>query len=93
MHPQANEPPFVSVVGDPRVTSVTGEKFDLWKTGWSPKDMQPVSVPQQLVARNVVHCGSDKCALFFLPNVLLSGSLVSALARLICGSERARDLS
>ena len=53
MHPHANEPPFVSAVGDPRVTSVTGEKFELWKTGWCPlvrhpKDIKPVSVPQQL---------------------------------------------
>ena len=75
-------------VGDPHVTSVTGEKFVLWKTDWSrlvqhPKDIQPVSVPQPLVARNVVPCGGDKC-------VQLSGSMVSALTRLICGSERAR---
>ena len=80
---------------DPHVTSVTGEKFVLWKTDWSqlvqhPKDMQPVSVPQPLVASNVVPCGGDMCAPVFLQNVQLSGSMVSALTRLICGSERAR---
>ena len=70
----------VSAVGAPHVTSVTGEKFDLWKTGWSsfvqiPKDIQPESVPGLLVAENVVPYDRDKCDPVILQNVQISGSV------------------
>ena len=57
----------VSTVGDPHVASVTGEKFDLWRTGWSlfvqiPNDIQPELVPGLLVAENAVPNDGDKCA-------------------------------
>ena len=70
-----------SSVGDPHVTSVTGEKFDLWKTGWSlfvliPKDIQP-----ELVAYD-----GDKCGLDFLQDVKISGSMAA------CGHDRKRGI-
>ena len=70
----------VSAIGDPHVTSVTGEKFDLWKTGWSlfvqiPKDIQPELVPGLFVAENVVPYDGDKCASSILQNVQISGLL------------------
>ena len=60
----------MSAVGDPHVTSVTGEKFDMWRTGWSlfvpiPKDIQPELVPYD----------GDKCGPAFLQNVQISGSI------------------
>merc|ERR1719374_443716 len=71
----------VSATGDPHVTSVTGEKFDLWKTGWStfvqvPKDVQPNSVSKLVVTGNVLPCGGDKCAPAFLQNVKVTGSMI-----------------
>ena len=71
---------FVRVRRNPHVTSVTGEKFDLWKTGWSlfvqiPKDIQPELVPGLLVAENVVPYDGDKCASSILQNVQISGLL------------------
>ena len=58
-----------SAIGDPHVTSVTGEKFDLWKTGWStfvqiPKDVEPNSVPKLVVTGNVLPYGGDKLPSF-----------------------------
>jgi len=72
---------ITSAIGDPHVTSVTGEKFDLWKTGWStfvqiPKDVQPNSVPKLVVTGNVVPYGGDKCAPAFLQNVKMTGSMI-----------------
>ena len=60
----------MSVVGDPHVTSVTGAKFEIWKTGWSlfvqiPKDIQPELVPYD----------GDKCGHAFWQNVQISGSM------------------
>merc|ERR1719374_511169 len=71
----------VSATGDPHVTSVTGESFDLWKTGWStfvqiPKDVQPNSVPKFVVTGNVVPYGGEKCAPAFLQNVKMKGSMM-----------------
>ena len=71
----------LSAVGDLHVSSVTGEMFDLWKTGRSsvvpsPKDIQPESVPKLLITGNVVPYGGDKCASAFLQNVQISGSMV-----------------
>ena len=70
----------LSAVGDLNVTSVTGEKFDLWKTGRSsfvpiPKDIQPESVPKLPITGNIVPYGGDKCAPAFLQNVQSSGFL------------------
>jgi len=70
-----------SAIGDPHVTSVTGEKFDLWKTGWStfvqiPKDVQPNSVSKLVVTGNVLPYGGDKCAPAFLQNVKVTGSMI-----------------
>ena len=35
----------MSAFGDPHVTRVTGEKFDLWETGWSPLVQQEYPCP------------------------------------------------
>jgi len=71
----------VSAVGDPHVTSITGEKFDLWVTGWStfvqiPKDVEPNSVPKLLVTGNVQPHGAEKCAPAYLHDVMMMGSLL-----------------
>jgi len=70
-----------SAIGDPHVTSVTGEKFDLWKTGWStfvqiPKDVIPNSVSKLVVEGNVLPYSGDECAAAFLKNVKMTGSMV-----------------
>jgi hypothetical protein len=70
-----------SAIGDPHVTSVTGEKFDLWKTGWStfvqiPKDVQSNSVPKIVITGKVLPYGGDVCAPAFLQNVKLTGSMM-----------------
>ena len=66
----------MSAVGDLHATSATGEKFDIWKTGWSlfvliPKDIQP---------ELVLHDG-DKCGPAFLQNVQVSGSMAGGHVR------------
>ena len=70
----------VSAVGDPHVISVTGEKFDLCKTGRSsfvpiPEDLQPESVPKLLITGNVVSYAGDICAPTSLQNVQISESM------------------
>jgi len=70
-----------SAIGDPHVTSVTGVKFDLWKTGWStfvqiPKDVQPNFVPKIVITGNVLPYGVDVCAPAFLQDVKLTGSMM-----------------
>ena len=57
----------MSAVGDPHVTSVTGEKFDLWETGWSPLVQLPKDILARVGATTTCHrkrcsLGSDKCA-------------------------------
>lgn len=69
----------ISAVGDPHVTSVTGEKFDLWKTGWStfvqvPRHVEIHSSPNLLVTGNVQVYGRDPCAPSFLKEVTITGS-------------------
>jgi hypothetical protein len=71
-----------SSVGDPHITSITGEKFDLWKFGWSTF----MQVPQQAETDDDVKLlvqgkvqrfwGSDECAPAFLDQVHISGSWV-----------------
>ena len=65
--------------GDPHVTSVTGEKFDLWKAGWStfvpiPKDVVPTATPKLIVTGNVLPHVGGHCAPFFLQNLHIAGS-------------------
>jgi len=69
-----------SSIGDPHITSVTGEKFDLWKLGWSTF-LQVPQVPKQdegvkLLIRGSVEkfWGVDACAPAFLDQVHISGS-------------------
>ena len=71
----------VSAVGDPHVTSITGEKFDLWRTGWStfvqiPKDVAPHVQPELVVTGNVKPFGDEKCAPAYLTDVMLRGTLL-----------------
>ena len=61
---------ITSAIGDPHVTSVTGEKFDLWKTGWStfvqiPKDVQPNSVPKFVVTGKCLALWQRQVCSFF----------------------------
>ena len=70
----------VLAVGDSHLTSVTGEKFDLWKAGRSsfvpiPKDIQAELVPKPFITGNVVPCGGDVCVPVSLQNVQISGSM------------------
>ena len=70
----------VSAVGDPHVTSVTGKKFDLYKTGRSsfvliPEDILPESVPKLLITGNVVSYAGDLCAPTSWQNVQISESM------------------
>lgn len=48
----------LSATGDPHLSGVTGENFDLWKTVWItfvhiPRDVQPHSAPKLVVVENV----------------------------------------
>jgi len=69
-----------SSVGDPHITSVTGEKFDLWKLGWStflqvPEQAETDNDVKLLIQGNVQRFwGSDECAPAFLDQVHISGS-------------------
>jgi len=78
---EAESDDTVSAVGDPHVTSITGEKFDLWVTGWStflqvPKNVEPNSVPKLLVTGNVQPYHAEKCAPAYLQTVKVTGSLI-----------------
>lgn len=69
----------ISAVGDPHVTSVTGEKFDVWKIGWStfvqiPRHVDSHNSPKLLVTGNVRPYGKDPCAPSFLQEVTITGS-------------------
>jgi len=65
-------------VGDPHVSSITGETFDLWRTGWSTF----VQIPQYpskdsakfLVRGEVRPYSGDLCAPAFLQQVHVNGS-------------------
>jgi len=75
-----HEVPVVSAIGDPHVTGLSGESFDLWQTGWSKFVQIPPGVEDWntkfVVAGNVIpyNSGEDKCAAPFLQDVQLSGS-------------------
>mmetsp|Transcript_19268 Transcript_19268/g.51464 ORF Transcript_19268/g.51464 Transcript_19268/m.51464 type:complete len:768 (-) Transcript_19268:30-2333(-) len=65
-------------VGDPHVSSITGETFDLWRTGWStfvqiPQFLSEDSV-KFLVRAEVRPYSGDACAPAFLQQVHVSGS-------------------
>eukprot|EP00450_Noctiluca_scintillans_P002055 CAMPEP_0194500044 /NCGR_PEP_ID=MMETSP0253-20130528/16146_1 /TAXON_ID=2966 /ORGANISM="Noctiluca scintillans" /LENGTH=469 /DNA_ID=CAMNT_0039341855 /DNA_START=77 /DNA_END=1483 /DNA_ORIENTATION=+ len=63
--------------GDPHVTSVTGERFDLWKTGWSSFLQIPRSssdVVKLQVLGNVQPYFSAQCAPAYLHEVIINGS-------------------
>lgn len=77
----STDEPQVSAVGDPHLTSVTGETFDLWKTGWStfvqiPKDAQG-NRALLILTGNVKSHGSHRCAPTFLEELQISGSSVA----------------
>ena len=55
----------VLVVGDPQLTSVTDEKFELWKAGWSsfvpiPKNMQNVQISESMADGHEVPARADE---------------------------------
>mmetsp|Transcript_52318 Transcript_52318/g.139312 ORF Transcript_52318/g.139312 Transcript_52318/m.139312 type:complete len:295 (-) Transcript_52318:94-978(-) len=68
--------PSSVAVGDPHVTSLTGQKFDLWRTGWStfvqiPDVEEKVNL---LVRGNVKAYEEGGCAPAFLQDVELTGA-------------------
>lgn len=75
-------PTSASAEGDPHVTAITGERFDLYKTGWStfieiPRDSESGGSPEFLVRANVrPYWGEDQCAPSFIEEVTISGSWV-----------------
>jgi len=73
------EAPVVSAVGDPHVTSLSGETFDLWQTGWSkfvqiPPDAEEWNTKFAVSGNVLAYDSEDKCAASFLQDVRLSGS-------------------
>ena len=72
---------LVSTIGDSQATSVTEERLELWKTGWSSvkhilKEVQSESMLKLFVWENIAPHGSDKSASDDLSNVQISGSMV-----------------
>ena len=63
-------------VRDPHVTSLTGEKFDLSKTGWSTfvKISDPDAKVNLLVRGNVEAYEQDGCPPAFLQDMELTGA-------------------
>eukprot|EP00450_Noctiluca_scintillans_P001307 CAMPEP_0194501876 /NCGR_PEP_ID=MMETSP0253-20130528/23411_1 /TAXON_ID=2966 /ORGANISM="Noctiluca scintillans" /LENGTH=292 /DNA_ID=CAMNT_0039343927 /DNA_START=50 /DNA_END=928 /DNA_ORIENTATION=+ len=67
--------PSSEAVGDPHVTSLTGQKFDLWRDGWSTFVRVPDREQVKLLVRgNVQAYGEGGCAPAFLHDMELSGS-------------------
>jgi len=72
----------VSAVGDPHVNTITGESFELWKTGWSTFVQVPLQVDSKsddtaikfLVRGNVVPYVVEPCAPAFLQQVRINGT-------------------
>jgi len=71
-----------SAEGDPHITTITGEKFDLWKMGWStfmqiPQYPTSTKDVELLISGNVrKYWGTDACAPAFLDEVKISGNWV-----------------
>ena len=71
-----------SAEGDPHITTITGEKFDLWKMGWStfmqfPQYPTSTKDVELLISGNVrKYWGADACAPAFLDEVKISGNWV-----------------
>jgi len=69
--------PAPSAVGDPHVSTITGDSFDLWRTGWSTFVQIPLASiePSQLLVRGDVRpYGGAPCAPAFLQQVRINGS-------------------
>jgi hypothetical protein len=68
----------VFAVGDPHVSSITGESFDLWRTGWSTFVQIPQLVMEDsakfLVRGEVRPYSGARCAPAFLQQVHVNGS-------------------
>uniref|UniRef100_A0A7S1AQY9 VWFD domain-containing protein n=1 Tax=Noctiluca scintillans TaxID=2966 RepID=A0A7S1AQY9_NOCSC len=78
--PWLNVAPPIIAEGDPHITSLTGQKFDLWKLGWStflqvPQKLVDGQSPKLLVRGNLRrYWGDNECAPAYLDEVALSGS-------------------
>ena len=76
--PSTTTPVLVFALGDPHVSSVTGETFDLWKTGWSTFVQIPQVTSQDpakfLVRGEVRPYSADRCAPAYLQQVHVNGS-------------------
>mmetsp|Transcript_19269 Transcript_19269/g.51468 ORF Transcript_19269/g.51468 Transcript_19269/m.51468 type:complete len:803 (-) Transcript_19269:275-2683(-) len=72
------DPSSASAVGDPHVSSVTGETFDLWRTGWSTFVQIPRHPGQEMsrlwVRGEVRPYTAAPCAPAFLQQVRVNGS-------------------
>jgi len=69
--------PGASAVGDPHVKSITGDPFDLWRTGWSTFVQVPLASddsPKLLVRGDVRPYGGAPCVPAFLQQVRINGS-------------------
>lgn len=66
-----------SAVGDPHVSSIAGDSFDLWRTGWSTFVQVPLASegsPKLLIRGDVRPYGGAQCAPAFLQQVRINGS-------------------
>jgi hypothetical protein len=76
--PAPTPSPTASAQGDPHVSTITGETFDLWKTGWSTFVQIPRGESQDsgklLVRGDVRRYGRDACAPSFLYQVHVNGT-------------------
>lgn len=64
-------------IGDPHVRSITGDSFDLWRTGWSTfvKIPRGVGTTDKLLIRgDVRRYGGSPCAPSYLQQVRITGS-------------------
>lgn len=70
--------PPVGAIGDPHVSTLTGDSFDLWRTGWSTFVKIPLKVsgePDKLLVRGEVRpYGGSPCAPSYLQQVRITGS-------------------
>jgi hypothetical protein len=87
--------PTAAAVGDPHVNSITGLKFDLWRTGWSTFVQIPQSEEKSaklLVRGDVRRYGRDPCAPSFLYQVHVNGSWLGGHAVIVrAGSLESSD--
>jgi len=66
-----------SAIGDPHVSTITGDSFDLWRTGWSTFVQVPLASvgPSKLLVRGDVRpYGGAPCAPAFLQQIRINGS-------------------